>query len=135
MKTNKLITYHILNITLLVIFNNCYDWQGKYFLLGLTTVLIPNMIGIVTNFVFSFVLNRLYSNKFILYIQLFLVNELSFSLFEKRIILFGLIQPVSHSNEITPDNTSAVFISLAAIISIVVIFIRDTRKEPMNFEV
>lgn len=129
MKTNKFISFHILNIILLVVSNNCYDWQGKYFVLGLTTVLIPNIIGLVANLGLSFILNKFYSNKFIFYIQLFWVNELSFSLFEKRIILFGLIQPTYPPNEITPDNIPFVFISVSAIISILVIHILDRRKE------
>ena len=129
MKTNKFITYHILNIIFLVVFNNCYDCQGKYFVLGLTTVLIPNIIGLFVNLGLSFFLNTLYSNKLILYIQLVLVNELSFSLFERRIILFGLVPPTYPPNEIVPDNTPFIFITLIAIISTLIIYLLDKRKE------
>jgi hypothetical protein len=116
MKYKKILTFHLINIALLVIIDNIYDWTGNFFSWDVICCIIPNLIGVFLNLALFFALKKELP-KLLNSLILFCTNEIAFSLFEKRIIFFGLFKPFTPPNIIPVDEHHFIFISSCSIIA------------------
>lgn len=125
---NQIPLFHLLNLFLTICFNNIYDWQGRYFLLGLSTYVLPNFIGLILNYIIFFIVRNIIKNFQFLFlllpIMLFFTNEVAYYLTEGHFVFFGLATPLTKPNIIPVDNTSNLLISMASLLSTIIIFIR-----------
>jgi hypothetical protein len=125
---NTVFLFHIINILVLLIINNIYDWQGGFNLIALPMYIVPNAIGLVLNLCIFFLIQKIITNEkirtYILLVFFFIINEFSYFLYEKKIVFFGLFQTEVPSNIIQVDNNYYLFVSISALFSaIIVIYI------------
>jgi hypothetical protein len=78
--------------------------------------ILPNLFGIILNLSLYALIKRKV-NKFLVVLILFITNEIAFSLYEKRIILFGIFPPKVSENIIPTDSIHYLLISITSIIA------------------
>ena len=132
------VCFQFLNILLLVILENVYDWQGQYFMLGLISNVPPNILALVLNLI-SVSLTTKYFYKgvknfyFYFFPYFYLTNELSFTIFKQEPILFGFLVKNS-PNIITVDKTYFIFISLTPFLAFSILYILKSFQTPRTIK-
>jgi hypothetical protein len=128
-----IIFYHIANILLTSILCNLYDWQGRYFLQGLTVYILPNILGFIFNSIAGLLLYKtalkFYVIRIALAVTFFLINEICYLIIENEIVLFGLMMNQNSENIIPIDSTQYFFISLSGLVSSIIIFLNTHATE------
>ena len=137
MRNNNVIFFHVLNLCFLIIFNNIYDWQGRYFAVGFVTYLLPNILGLLLNVLSIGLIEkviRTYSiRRIITPIILFITNEVCYFLIEKKVVFFGFFSSDYAPNIIPIDKNSYIIISSAALLSVILVFFIFEKKIFCNF--
>jgi len=130
---NTIFLFHILNISLALILSNMYDWQGAYFMLGLTIYMLPNIIGLAVNFILvglfieKVITVNAVMKSWLIPVILFIGSEIGFLLYEKHIIFFGLLRSKTTDGINAVSQTYYILISLSAFISAFISYIRLKR--------
>lgn len=129
-KIKVIILFNISNLFASVIINNLYDWQGRYFMLGLMSYLYPNIIGLGLNLILLYIFKS--ANHlllvFILPIAFFISNEFSYLISENHIIFFSLFQNKVPANQVQVNRIYDIITSTSALISSVIVGFRLYRN-------
>lgn len=127
--------FFLVNTILLTLIYNVYDWQGRYFIWGVLEVLGPNFLLLVIAALGVIIFKALFGEIFRLTIFLAFLNEVSFAIYEKHLIVFGLFTPSTSENIIAIDNSYSVFISVSGFLSAIAIYLfhRYSRIEKINY--
>lgn len=127
MYRKAVLQFTLLTLGTLTLLDNLYYWQGEYFVFGLSANIGPVIATLISGLIMVRLFGRFIKNIRWLTALLFIINQISFSWFERGVIFLHLFKPGVTDEDYTNDP-HFIFISAAGLVA--AIFLNRAYREP-----